>query len=133
MLYFFSVCFVALIPDVESKSAKQELYSSFYTFLSSYNRDPVLRLELNKKFNIELSKIHFSFSKDNQWVEAEFVSERSDQIQKLRDHLEDDSLSNWLADFLNPFGLNVELDVDFDKKIEIIAFEFGIAENPEER
>jgi hypothetical protein len=49
----------------------------------------VLRLELNKKFNIELSKIHFSFSKDNQWVEAEFVSERSDQIQKLRDPLEE--------------------------------------------
>jgi len=91
----------------------------------------MLRLELNKKFNIEISKIHFSFSKDNKWVEAEFVSERSDQIQKLRDHLEDKSLSNWLEDFLEPFGLSVELEVDFDKKIEIIAFE--IPENPEER
>ena len=133
MLYFVSVCFVALIPVVESKSAEQELYSSFYTFLSFYNKDPVLRLELNKKFDIKISKIHFSFSKKCQLVEAEFVSERSDQIQKLRGHLEDESLSNWLADFLNPFGLNVELEVDFDKKIEIIAFEIEIAENPEER
>lgn len=93
----------------------------------------MLRLELNKKFDIKISKIHFSFSKKYQLVEAEFVSERSDQIQKLRGHLEDESLSNWLTDFLNPFGLNVELEVDFDKKIEIIASEIEIAENPEER
>jgi predicted RNA-binding protein with EMAP domain len=93
----------------------------------------VFRLQLNKKFNIKISKIHFSYSEGNQYVEAEFVSERSDQIQKLRSHLEDESLSNWLEDFLNPFGLNVELNVDFDKKIEIIAFEIEIAENPEER
>ena len=131
--FYFSVCFVGLIPVVESNSAEQELYSSFYTFLSSYNTDSMLRLELNKNFNIKISKIHFSFSKDNQWVKAAFVSERSDQIQKLRSHLEDESLSNWLADFLNPFGLNVELEVNFEKKIEIIAFEIEIPENPEER
>ena len=131
-LFFFSVCFVGLTPVVESKSAEQELYSSFYTFLSFNNKDSVFRLQLNKNFNIKISKIHFSYSEGNQYVEAAFVLERSDQIQKLRGHLEDESLSNWLADFLDPFGLNVELGVDFDKKIEIIAFEIEIAENPEE-
>lgn len=133
VVFFFSVCFIGLTPFVESKSAEQELYSSFYTFLSVSNIDSMFRLELNKKFSIKISKIHFSYSEGNQYVEAEFVSEKSDQIKMLRGHLEDKSLSNWMEDFLNPFGLNVELGVNFDKKIEIIAFEIEIPENPEER
>ena len=126
-----------MVPVVESKSVdeQEELYSSFYTFLISCNKDATLRSEVRKNLNIIVSEIQFNYSKGRECVEAKFVTKWVDEIHKLQNCLKNDNFSRWLADYLNSIGLGVELggNYGYAKKIKIITYEIENDNNPESR
>lgn len=111
-----------MVPST-TVEAEDKIQKQFYGVLQEYNANPVLRMKLNETLDIRLSKISFAYLEGSQMIDGILTCKSPDEITTVKKRIRDNSLAIFLTNYLDSVGLNIDLGLAIEEKVEVFVFE----------